>query len=133
MTTKTAVRPVLAGTITTVSATPVNRESILLRAADMVKGRTSKAPLALFHNIEFDDRKTFRGKLIAGTVLEVIAQAAADLGKPVTDDASKATIGDIMDAGLLKREQIHTVSCDCGGAISDDEAAGRIEGFALAT
>jgi RimJ/RimL family protein N-acetyltransferase len=40
------------------------------------------------------------------------------------------TIHDVMKFFGLTQQQLHEFSCDCGGAISNDQQARRIEGLA---
>lgn len=112
-------------------ASPVTNRAIMLAAVAILDNRLKQSsPLKRFHNLESLGVTDKRAQLIAGTPLEAVAMAAAELGAPLTQNGQPVTVGHILDRGLMTEGQIHDFSCDCGHAISDEDAVARMREIA---
>ncbi len=130
MTTNTLIRPptVAAGTAV---ATPVTATAILLAASAIIQARLPGQPAwTRFHNMEGKPDDEQRALLLTGTPLQAIADAATQLGAPLTEGDTKPTVVHVVDRGIMTLKQAHAFSCDCGHAISDADAAGRMRDIA---
>jgi hypothetical protein len=101
------------------------REQKLRRWADLC--RRSEPHLNLGHNLEYTDPHTLRNT--PATYLGHSAMAVA-VGDPTFNEqglAQTASIKDVMNFFEISKQQLHEFSCDCGGGITNEEQARRIE------
>ena len=107
-----------------VTRLPVTRREKLLRFAAVI--RQTQHDIVIFHKLEY----MYDAQLeLISHPNSAFAQAAAD---PVLQDAGLAG-SDALSAKKffeLSTEQLHEFSCDCGGHISNEEMARRIERLA---
>jgi len=86
-------------------------------------------PLALYHGLEYWYRSQLDIEIHQLPGVSAMTLAANDpefhtLGLPRPD---QCTVSDIMEFFSFSQQQLHEFSCDCGGHISNDEQARRIE------
>jgi hypothetical protein len=115
-----------------VSAVPVTvrmtRRERLLHWAHLL--RTGSGPLALYHGLEWVSRSQLA--TTPATAIDPSAFGVA-LADPVFREQGLpevSNIGELMRFFELSQEQLHEFSCDCGGAISRQDMADRIERLA---
>lgn len=104
------------------------RGRLLLWAAQV---RAYPQPLFLFHNLEYIHPQDFASVAVPHQPVSAFSLAlgnpALGIGSQVGQPGSMKAITDRME---LTREQLHEFSCDCGGSISNEEMARRIERIA---
>lgn len=108
-----------------VSFPTLSRHDKLVRWATII--RATPTAFLIFHRLEYQKL----GVLRATTVHPDSAFAAA-FKDPILKDAGLqgSTFGDAMDFFELNQGDLHEFSCDCGGVISNEKMAKRIEGIA---
>jgi hypothetical protein len=112
-----------------VSAVPIKmaRREKLLRWAELV--RKTYNGLHLYHNLEY----MTRGQLASirpfdsGSALDVAVRNPEFQAQGLSRDSN---IQEVLDFFELTQPQAHAFSCDCGGDISNEEQARRIERLA---
>jgi hypothetical protein len=112
-----------------VSAVPIKmvRREKLLRWADLV--RKTHNGLHLYHNLEY----MTRGQLAetrpigSGSAFDVAVRDPEFAAQGLRYESS---IQEVLDFFELTQPQAHAFSCDCGGDISNEEQARRIERLA---
>jgi hypothetical protein len=109
---------------TTVS---LSRREKLLRWANLI--RKERKGLVLFHNLEHWTKAQLKALLPEGILTASAFTVAAD--DPVFASLGLGrTAADAMKFFELSRAQLHGFSCDCGGVITNEEMARRIERLA---
>jgi len=106
-------------------AKPVmSRRDKLLRFAAIV--RSARKNFGLYHNLEGYNPEQLGSIGINGSAFDA---AAAD---PILRDAGADlhTVADAQRFFELSQHELHEFSCDCGGAITNDDMANRIESIA---
>ncbi|WP_334358416.1 MULTISPECIES: hypothetical protein [unclassified Bradyrhizobium] len=105
----------------------MTRREKLLRLAELV--RSHPGPLALYHGLEYihiDDLYRF----IICNDISAFGLAARDEVFRQQGMQENATIGNVKQFLELNQNELHEFSCDCGGRISNETMAQRIEGLA---
>jgi hypothetical protein len=108
--------------------TEMTRQEKLLHWASIV--RAYPGDLALYHNLEYLAPTALEGAQVVSIDRTAFGLAA---GNSVFNRAGlpgRTTIAGIMRFFGLTQAQLHEFSCDCGGAIDNDEMASRIEHLA---
>jgi hypothetical protein len=102
----------------------MTRREKLLRFARIVRAHPGN--LHLFSNIEYMDRRALAAERHP---FSMFAAAAHD---PVLADAGLHgdSVIEAMRFFELTKDELHYFSCDCGGAISNEEMARRIDSLA---
>lgn len=102
----------------------MSKREKLLRFAHIV--RASKEQFVIFSNIEFMTPGQLSMTYHPGSAF---AAAAAD---PILKDAGLKSdrVSEAARFFDLTREELHEFSCDCGGLVSNEEMARRIERIA---
>jgi len=106
-------------------AKPVmTRREKLMRFAQVVRSRQNS--FILYHGLETYTPEQLRCFGIYGTAFQA---AASD---PILHDAGLIgeSVADAQRFFELSQHELHEFSCDCGGAISNDDMANRIENIA---
>ncbi|MEY9184745.1 hypothetical protein ABIG06_006293 [Bradyrhizobium sp. USDA 326] len=113
-----------------VSAVPVKmtREQKLMRWADLI--RRHPGPLALFHGIEYMNRRDLEAVTITSAHPFALSVAQADPVLQAEGLQSPTSLGDALRFFEISQHEAHAFSCDCGGAISNTDQAQRIERLA---
>lgn len=109
-------------TVETVTAVPLmNKREKLLRLAKLV--RAADHNLVIFNGIEYADATRLQQLYHPASAF---ALASAD---PVFRDAGLQSdrVGDAKRFFELSNDELHAFSCDCGGYISNEQMARRIE------
>lgn len=105
---------------------PMTRKEKLLRWAELV--RNAPYPMRLYHLLENCSRSRLDEAHVYGS------GCAFDIAfsDPVLREQglTEPTIGGVMNFMEITQQQLHEFSCDCGGHISNDDMANRIEGLA---
>ncbi|SRR6266478_2549591 len=107
-------------------AKPVmTRREKLMRFAEVVRSHRDR-PFLLYHNLEGWHPEQLGSIGINGSAFDA---AAAD---PILRDAGADlhTVADAKRFFELSQHELHEFSCNCGGAISNDDMANRIERIA---
>jgi hypothetical protein len=108
-----------------VPAPEMTRTEKLLRWAKII--RSSTIHMNLYHNLEYMGTEHLK-------MLTVIEHATAPGAATRDPEFKKQGIGstayDVMKFFELTKQELHEFSCDCGGAISNEHQARRIEGLA---
>lgn len=107
-------------------AKPVmTRRDKLLRFAAIVRSHRG-TPFGLYHNLEGYNPEQLNSIGLGGSAFEA---AAAD---PILRDAglTGASVGDAQRFFELSQHELHEFSCNCGGEITNDDMANRIERIA---
>jgi hypothetical protein len=101
----------------------------LVRWASLI--RKHREPIAIYHELEHWDRSMRQQPLIPphGTA-SAFTIAGADPVFASLGLGSTPSLDDVTKFFELNREQVHAFSCDCGGHITNEEQARRIESFA---
>jgi hypothetical protein len=103
---------------------PMTRRAKLMHLAHVA--RTSTTRLGLYHQLERCSDEMYNEMSTRGSVFA--------LGKddPVLREAGYTgeTVGDAKRFFELSREDLHEFSCDCGGDITNEDMADRIEKIA---
>ncbi len=107
-----------------VAIIPMSRRDKLMRFADVV--RRSERPFFIFHGLEY-----YHPSQLGGCYHPASAFSAA-ASDPILKDAGLKgdTALDAMQFFDLAQSELHEFSCDCGGVISNEEMAKRIERLA---
>jgi hypothetical protein len=115
-----------------VTAVPVTvrmtRRERLLHWAHLL--RSGAGPLALYHGLEWMSPAQLTTTPATESDPSAFGVALAD---PVFREQGLpgvSTIGEVMRFFELSQQQLHEFSCDCGGAISRQDMADRIEWLA---
>ena len=106
-------------------AKPVmTRRAKLMRFAEIV--RSKRQAFVLYHNLENYHPQQLKGIGIRGSAFEA---AAAD---PILRDAGLTgnSVADAQRFFELSQYELHEFSCNCGGPISNNDMADRIESIA---
>ena len=107
-------------------AKPVmTRREKLLRFAAIVRSNRDR-PFYLYHNLEGYNPEQLNS---IGLGESAFAAAAAD---PILRDAGLTgnSVGDAQRFFELSQHELHEFSCNCGGEITNDDMANRIERIA---
>lgn len=107
-------------------ARPVmTRRDKLLRFVEIVRSHRDR-PFGLYHNLEGYRPEALEQIGIRGSAFEA---AAAD---PGLHDAGLIgeSVADAQRFFELSQHELHEFSCDCGGQITNEDMANRIEGIA---
>lgn len=108
-----------------VTAVPVmTRNQKLQRWADLIRAKWHR--VYLWSNLEYM-RKSDRDAVKVYGSDTAFALAAADKEFQAQGLSSNATITGVMDFFEISLDDAHKFSCDCGGEISNDQQARRIE------
>lgn len=108
----------------TTLAVVMSRRDKLMRFAKIVRGHAHG--FFIYSNLERQPQAAWDNMTVAPST--AFAAAASD---PIFKDAGLgSTVGDAQRFFELSREDLHEFSCDCGGAISNNEMADRIERLA---
>lgn len=117
----------------TVDAVPIlnTREERMMHWASLVRGYKG-GELRIFHNLEFmkEHQLLYRVSDIEGGSVSAFGLAIADPVFRVSGLLSEVTIGGLMKFFGLNLEELHEFSCNCGGRISNEDMASRIERLA---
>ena len=108
-------------------AKPVmTRRAKLMRFAEVVRSYRDM-PFGLYHNLEGYRPEQLNSIGIRGSAFEA---AAAD---PILRDAGADlhTVGAAQRFFELSQYELHEFSCDCGGVITNEDMARRIESIAF--
>jgi hypothetical protein len=113
-----------------VLATPVmTRREKLLRWAQII--RNTPASMHLYHGLEYQTPAFLDTMEITAGQNTAFALAAQD---PILTDAglpkTGGSIGDTMRFFELSQAELHEFSCDCGGSITNEAMADRLEKIA---
>lgn len=113
-------------------ATPIlDRRAKLLRWADLIEKEPRS--IILLHGLEYHNQESLddRSHWSSGTSMGITPFALA-AGDPVFQDAGLLghAPGDAMRFFELDQGQLHSFSCNCGGAIDRREMASRIRALA---
>lgn len=110
-------------------AKPVmTRREKLMRFAEVVRSHRDR-PFGLYHNLEGYHPEQLQSIGINGSAFEA---AAAD---PILRDAGLTgqTVADAQRFFELSQHELHEFSCNCGGEITNEDMARRIEHVAGST
>lgn len=115
------------------TAVPImNRTQRLRHWASLV--RPHRGPLLIFHNLEFWDKyqlaATSPTVMAAYNNLTAFALAENDPSFQAQGLGLGSTFKQHMDFFELSQMELHAFSCDCGGMISNQQMADRIERLA---
>jgi hypothetical protein len=107
------------------SVNTMSKRDKLLRFAQVIRSG-SRVPLFVFSNLEYMD--SFRWEYCQHPA-SAFSLAAKD---PILKDAGLGsdTVGAAQRFFELSRDELHAFSCDCGGQISHEEMARRIDRLA---
>jgi hypothetical protein len=116
-----------------VSAVPVapvkmTRREKLMRWGDLI--RKVSHPIGLYHALEYMSWAQLNGTLIGNHDITALGIAASDPVFQAQGLNAETSIADALRFFELNITQAHAFSCDCGGAISNDQQAERIERLA---
>jgi hypothetical protein len=110
----------------------LNRREKLLRWAELV--RKARAPyLYLYHNLEYMTRAQLQNTIVDVRVYSAFSVAIADpefKAQGLGLGQVHVTVQNMLDFFELTVPQAHAFACDCGGDISNEEQARRIERLA---
>jgi len=113
--------------VVAVSPPRMSRREKMLRWADLVRHHRGDT-LVLFHQLEYMDQYQLARVNIHGVRYDSAFTLATK--DPVFNEqglSSSANIVEIMSFFELSKVDMHEFGCDCGGAISPDNMANRIE------
>lgn len=117
-----------------VAAIPtMTRSEKLLHWASLIRKADPRRPFLIYHRLEHAPRVLLDGMQVDphdAFSLAARDPILRDAGLGANKDADMVTIGDTMNFFELKQEELHEFSCDCGGAILNDDMARRIENIA---
>ena len=103
----------------------MSRREKLLRLARLIR-ETMVSPVYLFSNLEH-----MHPSEMIGMTHPCSAFAIAAGDESLREAGLKSdSVHDAMEFFELTRDQLHAFSCDCGGAVSNDGMARRIENVA---
>lgn len=116
-----------------VSAVPITppkmtRREKLIRWADLI--RKVSRPIGLYHALEYMSWPQLCGTCIGPGDITALGIAASDPVFQAQGLNASTSIADALRFFELTITQAHAFSCDCGGAISNDQQADRIERLA---
>lgn len=118
----------------TTTAAPVmikmTRRERLRRWADLIRNIRG-CPIYIYHRLEYETDQYLNDPraVLTGDYPNAFTIALKD---PVlqAEGLKGGSIADVQKFMELTKEQLHEFSCDCGGHISNDEMARRIERIA---
>lgn len=117
-------KPLLPDEVALLAKPVMTRREKLLRFASIV--RAHSGTFGLYHNLEGYHPEQLGSIGINGSAFDA---AAAD---PILRDAGADlhTVADAHRFFELSQHELHEFSCDCGGAIGNNDMANRIESLA---
>lgn len=113
-----------------VNAVPLvmTRKEKLLRWAKLVMA--CERSLGLYHNLEYMSYADRDRVSIRATDISALGVAVADPEFQAQGLSNPSTLNQVMDFFTLSQHELHEFSCDCGGSISNENQARRIEALA---
>jgi DNA-binding Xre family transcriptional regulator len=103
----------------------MDRPAKLRRLAKLC--RETECYLNLGHNLEYLNPYTLTQTPATYFGVSAISIAAADPEFQKTGMPQNASLADVMRYIEISQQQLHEFSCDCGGHITNEEQARRIE------
>ena len=107
------------------AAPPATKRQKLIRFANIIRSG-SRYPLYLFINLEYRDTGEWKYLSHPGSPFAVAAQDSVLYAAGLRS----GSVGDAQRFFELSREELAEFSCACGGLITTDEMADRIERIA---
>jgi len=114
-----------------VTAVPIQmtRREKLMRWADLI--RKWDRPLHLFHGLEYMTPRELERHRIEASDVTALGIAASDPEFRAQGLNETPTVGDALRFFNLTLTEAHAFSCDCGGYITNQQQADRIEALAV--